>query len=346
MKFVKTPVKKAQPVKIYLLENDLFNKDYRFLKDADHVYFPIRDILADGLTRLKKKFTFIEMVEKTSRKIEKIKSLREIVKEKLTEEEFEKVKTAYDIVGSIAILEIPLELEKKEKLISELLLKSHNSIKTVVKKAGGHEGTFRVQKMVNLAGEETTETIHKENSIRLKLDIEKVYFSARLSTERKRIAEMVKPGEDILVMFSGCAPYPCVLARNTKAKHIAAIEINPYGHKYGVDNVALNRLKNVDLYMGDVKKIVPKLKQKFDRIIMPLPHTAEEFLDTAFLAAKKGTIIHLYDFLEEKDIPQKAIEKIGRACRQFKKKYKILNTVKCGQFSPRTYRICVDFVIM
>jgi hypothetical protein len=36
-----------------------------------------------------------------------------------------------------------------------------------------------------------------------------------LSTERKRISELVKPGEKVLVMFSGAAPYVCVIAKKT-----------------------------------------------------------------------------------------------------------------------------------
>ena len=78
---------------------------------------------------------------------------------------------------------------------------------------------------------------------------------------------------------------------------------------------------------------------------MPLPHTAEEFLDTAFLVSKPGTIIHLYDFLDEQDIPKAAAEKIDKACKESNKEYQIVKTVKCGQFSPSTFRVCTDFIV-
>ena len=87
--------------------------------------------------------------------------------------------------------------------------------------------------MVFLAGFDTKETIHKENNVRLKLNVEEVYYSARYSTERKRIMQLVKPGEDILIMFSGAAPFVCVLSKNTKAKEIIGIELNPIGHSCG-----------------------------------------------------------------------------------------------------------------
>ena len=78
---------------------------------------------------------------------------------------------------------------------------------------------------------------------------------------------------------------------------------------------------------------------------MPLPKSAEDFLHLALKSAEKNAIIHFYDFLNEKDIPKAAINKIKKACKKAKKKYKILNHNKCGQFSPHTYRICVDFKV-
>ena len=40
-------------------------------------------------------------------------------------------------------------------------------------------------------------------------------------------------------------------------------------------------VNNIKLIKGDVKKVIPKLvklKQKFDRILMPLPKRAEDFI--------------------------------------------------------------------
>jgi len=89
-------------------------------------------------------------------------------------------------------------------------------------------------------------------------------------------------------------------------------------------------------------------KKTFDRILMPLPKSAEDFLDDALLMTKKGTIIHFYDFLNEAlgEIPSKAIEKIDIACKRNNIKYKILNHVKCGDQAPYVYRVCVDFEIL
>jgi len=273
-------------------------------------------------------------------------TLKQALKKKLTKKELDLVATSYDLVGDIAVIEIPFELEKKEKIIAKTLLDLHKNIKVVVKKAGVHKGIYRTQKMFILAGEDRKTTEHKENNVRMKLDIEKVYFSSRLSTERKRIAEQIKPGESVLVMFSGIAPYPLVIAKNTKAKEVYAVEINPIAHEYAAENVKLNKLGNkVKLYQGDVRIVVPKLNKKFDRILMPLPKEAEGFLDIAFDAINKNGIIHFYDFEKEADIPL-AKAKVKKACSVYKKKCHIIRTVKCGQIGPREYRLCVDFKVL
>lgn len=249
--------------------------------------------------------------------------------------------TSYDVVGDLVIIN---EITGNEKKIIEDVFKMHKNIKTILKKQKKYSGKYRLPKLRVIAGEKKKETMHKENNIRLKLNPEKVYFSSRSATERKRIFLQVKEGEKILVMFSGCAPYPCVIAKNTKAKEIYGIEANPIAHKYALENLKLNKTSNVKLLLGDVKKIMPGVKKKFDRILMPLPKGAEKYLDLALKSVKKKGIIHFYDFLNEDEF-DKAKEKIDKTCKKLKKKYKILRLVKCGQYSPHVFRVCVDFEV-
>lgn len=246
----------AERAKRILLEENILDTEYSMQKDKEFIYFPIK-----SKPKKTKDFEFAN-IEMKKKKFPQTRDLKTILKDKLSEEEFELLKTSYDTVGSIAILEIDDSLRKKEKIIAEALLESNKNIKTVLRKAEKHDGEFRTQKMKWLAGEKTKKTIYRENGVSLMLDVEKVYFSPRLSTERKRISEMVKKGEDVLVMFSGCAPYPCVLSKNTEAKSIVGIELNPDGHLYGLKNLEINRLRNVVLINDDVKKAIPVILQK------------------------------------------------------------------------------------
>lgn len=331
---IQVKLQDAQDKKQELLEAKLINVDYRPIRDNTYIYFPVTKEY-EGET--------IQKELKSSQR-QKIISFKDALSIVLNTRELAIVKTAYDVAGSIAIIEVPKNLEEKEKEIGEALLSTNPLIKTVVKKDSGHVGVFRTQEIKHVAGEETTIATYKENNCILSFDVQDVYFSVRLSTERKRITEMVKKGETILVMFSGAAPYPCVLSKNTEAKEIVGVEINPSGHTFGLQNVAKNKLKNVELYCGDVREIVPTINKTYDRIIMPLPKTAEEFLDVALPVAKPGCTIHLYGFYHEEEF-DRALAEIDTYCKAANKEYEILDIVKSGQQSPRTYRICVDFIV-
>jgi len=255
----KVPCRQAQEAKKHMLDHDLFNGQYKLKKDKEFLYIPVKEQF---------KFNNIEFTEENEDDFQvrkKTLTLKKILADKLSPEEIEQIKTAFDSVGTIAILEIDEHLQDKEKLIADALLEVTPGITTVLRKEGIHQGTFRTQNMQFLAGENTKETIHKENGVSLKLNVEEVYFSPRLANERKRITELVTPNEEILVMFSGCGPYVTVLAKNTEAKHVTGIEINPTGHKYAQENLKLNKITNATLYNGDVKEIIPTLNKTYDR---------------------------------------------------------------------------------
>lgn len=268
--------------------------------------------------------------------------LKEALKGKLSEKEISLLR-GFDVIGDIAILEIDRRLEKKKKIIAKTLLGLLPYLKVALKKKGGHVGRFRKQPLEILAGERRKTTVHKEFGVEMALNVESCYFSPRLANERERIAKQVKPGEVVLVMFSGVAPYPLVIAKLSQAYKIYGIEANPEAHKYAVENVKRNKLGHkIILIKGDARKAIPKLK--FDRIVMPWPQNAEKFLDVALKASKRGTVLHFYDFQPEGNWGA-AAEIVKQECKKAKKKCRILRIVECGQVGVRQNRVCVDFVV-
>lgn len=265
---------------------------------------------------------------------------------KFSKKELSFLRGGFDTVGSIALIEIPAELKKKQKIIANAVLSQNPAIKSVFKKVGGHKGKFRTQKLVWLAGEKISETVHKESGVLIKLDVAECYFSPRLVSERLRISNLVNPNEKVLVLFSGVGPYSLVLARHSPAKKIVSVEKNPVAHRYAVENLQLNKISEDKLILlkGDVKKIVPSLRQKFDRIVMPLPKESDLFLDVVLSKTKKNSVIHLYQFSNESEFNCCA-EKIVRKCASFGYFCEIVRIVKAGQSAPRTYRICIDLKI-
>jgi len=118
--------------------------------------------------------------------------LKEALKNKLTKRQLEIIPSSFDMVGDIAIIEIRDDVKPFEKIIAKTILEIQKNIKVVLKKKGGHTGKFRLQKTAWLAGERRKETIYKESGSRMKLHVEKTYFSPRYGTERLRIAAQIK----------------------------------------------------------------------------------------------------------------------------------------------------------
>lgn len=261
--------------------------------------------------------------------------LKELLKNKVTKRELQFIPSSFDIIGDIAIFnDMPKEVKKHEQLIAKTVMEIHPHIKVVMKKVGKFSGTLRTPKLKIIAGEKRKETIHKENGCLLRLHVEKCYFSPRLSSERLRIAQQVKKGEDILVLFSGIAPYPCVIAKNAQPKEIHAIELNKIAHKYAEENIKRNKINNITLHQGNVKTILPTIKKKFDRIIMPLPKDSPAYLDLALKRLKPKGMIHLYLFAHE--------DQFTALIKEYKKKFKNVTLTPCGVYAPQIYRICLD----
>lgn len=338
MRGLKVAPVNADVVKTYLIAHNLLDKDHLIAKENGVVIFPlVREFSPPW--EFDVDFVDLELEERV-----RGQSLREALSRTLTEAEMDELIASYDIVGSIAIIEIPERLVPKEHLIAEQVLRVNPAVKTVLKKDGGHEGEYRTQRLAFITGDDTRLTTVIENGIRLRVNVEEAYYSIRMSTERKRIANLIKPGEKVLCLFSGVGPYPVVFSKHTKASTILGVEINPVAHELALENVALNRCTNVHLMLGDAHEILPRLArdgQTFNRITMPLPHTAHEFLDDILAVSEPGAMIHYYSFRHESDF-ENAVEVVRQAFRKHGKLLEEYGIIKAGQHAPRIWRVCVD----
>jgi len=257
---------------------------------------------------------------------------------------------AFDVLGNIAIVKFPrnFKLVDKKKFANKIL-KDNASIKTVLEKVGGFSGRLRKMQTKYVAGEKTKEILYKENACVFRFNIDETYFSSRLSNERKELASKVKKGDNVLVMFAGVAPFPIVIAKNSKADKIYSNEINREANKYAKLNIELNKVKSrVELIPGDIKKVARKLKNKkakFNVIVMPRPQLKNSFLEQAFMLSKKATRIFYYDFCKEDEVDL-IVEKVKKEAKKFKKKIKILKTKKAGEIAPYRIRLRIDFKIV
>ncbi|MBT3642954.1 hypothetical protein HN604_01340 [archaeon] len=258
-------------------------------------------------------------------------------------------KIPQDITGTIAILKFPRKMWKiTKKLQARKFLKNHKNVTTVVEKTEGFSGKLRIPRMNYLAGIKTTIAQYKENDCTFEFDINKTYFSPRLSEERKKTAEEViksikKKSSKILVLFAGIAPYPIVIAKKLKkqkiSSHIFVNELNKDANKFAEKNIRKNKVgQYITLAPGDAKTISNKLKEKFDIILMTRPNLKNTFLKEILPLTKKGTKIFYHGFGIKEEVTKEIKKDIGT-------KIKNIELRKAGDIGAYKYRWLASFEI-
>jgi tRNA (guanine37-N1)-methyltransferase len=189
------------------------------------------------------------------------------------------------------------------------ILKSRPNLHTVLFPASEVEGEYRTKRYEVLAGEPVTRTEVIEHGNRLYIDLSAAYFSARLATERQRIAKEVGKGEVVLDMFAGVGPFAIALRK--KASLVIASDINPRAATLMLMNIRRNRAANVLPVLADARHLAGIIPWKFDRIIMNLPKSGESFLPDAFRLLRPGGTIHFYALVSAEGEHRARIEELG-----------------------------------
>ncbi|HEY1249332.1 MAG TPA: class I SAM-dependent methyltransferase family protein, partial [Nitrososphaera sp.] len=250
----------------------------------------------------------------------------------------------------IIVIKIPHDLMPKNKLIAETILANIKTAKAVFAQVSPVKGDYRVRDLEFVAGENRTLTEYREYGCRFKVDVAKAYFSPRLSTERFRIASMVGPDETIVNMFAGVGTYSILITRMNKTCRVYSIDSNIAAVKLCEENAKLNKVQErvVSIY-GDAAKVIKEknLAGKADRVLMPLPEKAKEFVESAVLALKNKGIVHYFDHIKAES--KKASQDMGlqEAHNTFGKyNHEVQKVRVVREVGPRIYQIVADISII
>jgi len=297
-------VPKIYGEKIVILTNKfaVVNRELKIQKDADFIYVPlVRQLQENELKAfMEQVFDFQLSTHIFPERKKSVKTFVELVEAKLPRHLLAGLPRAIDIVGDIAIVDVPPELDAHKRVIGESVLELYGNVRTVLAKAGAVSGTYRVREFEVIAGQSKTETVHKEHGCKYYIDLAKVYFSPRLSYEHKRVASLVQKGETIVDLFAGVGPFSVLIAKNNENVKVYSVDVNPHAVELLKKNIRLNRVENrVYPIPGDAKQAIKeRLYGAADRLIMNLPEKAIEFVDKACEAIKPtGGIVHLYSFV-------------------------------------------------
>jgi tRNA (guanine37-N1)-methyltransferase len=271
--------------------------------------------------------------------------LKQILGSILTPEETAQVYSAFDQIGDIVIIKIPDDLMSKKELIANAILVNVKTAKAVFAQVSPVRGDFRVRDLEFIAGENRTITEYKEHGCRFKVDVARTYFSPRLSTERLKIANMIGDNETIVNMFAGVGTYSVVIAKANKMCRVYSIDSNAAASELDKINAKLNKVQDrVISICGDATEVIKdRLAGQADRVLMPLPERAKEFVDSAVLALKEKGIVHY--FAHVKADSKKAGQELGLkdAHRAFAKyNHQVLGVRVVREVGPRIYQIVAD----
>jgi len=245
-----------------------------------------------------------------------VRMLRQALGGELTGPELEAFEGGIDVIGDIAIVKLRESLAARAGQVGDAVMKSMKNVKCVYGQEGGIEGDYRLRRLRHLAGEERTETMHRENGLRFKLDVATCYFSPRLSTERLRISDAVGDDERVLNMFAGVGPFSITIAKKKKAT-VLSCEANKAACEFHLANDRLNKVeRKVEVMKGDARELPEKLEEKFDRVLMPHPSQSNLFLPAALALAKPGGVIHYYRHVTGRS-PEEARENLAKELASF-----------------------------
>ena len=113
-------------------------------------------------------------------------------------------------------------------------------------------------------------------------------FEAEFEPKRKRVADMVKPGQYVVDLFAGVGPFSILIGKSVPGESVVVVDKNPEAVKLLREYIRLNRLDNMTAVEHDARHAAGNLKYSADHVIMNLPQSSREFLDSGILAAKNG----------------------------------------------------------
>ncbi|OVE85802.1 class I SAM-dependent methyltransferase [Natronolimnobius baerhuensis] len=316
-----------------LADADLIDDDYEITVEDGTLYIPVTD--RDAVT---------DEFDLVSRRVDE----RETQTRPADILEFD---PSYERLGTAALLDE--DDPERAQEIATAILESDLPVETVLNKASKVKGETRVRDWELLAGE-NTEVVHREYGCEFALDLAAVYFSPRLATERHRITQQVETGERAFDMFAGVGPFVIPFAK--RGAECVGVDINPDAIAYLRENARRNDVvDDVTAICANVRTLAdpdreqpsttkggaPNYDNWADRIVMNLPHSADEFLETAVALAGDECVLHYYDIQHEDD-PFGPGERTIRAVAEPEYDVTVETRHTVRSYAPHELNVCLD----
>ena len=247
----------------------------------------------------------------------------------------------WEKIGDILILRIPESLSEYQECVAAVYADVLNC-RSVLNEYGIILGVCRTPQMTLVYGDANTETVHIENSVRFRLDPQRIMFSSGNIGERKRMAMIAKGGEQVVDLFAGIGYFTIPMAVFSKPKRIIACEINPVAFGYLLENTVLNDVSDVvEPVFGDNQRIAPK--QWADRVLLGYLDESKSFLPTAFQSFKtSGGVLHYHDIYPKEKVPEVPFSEIIDCGKKYFEEIELLSWHIIKSYAPGIVHVVLD----
>ena len=159
---------------------------------------------------------------------------------------------------------------------------------------------------------------------------------------------LCKPGEVVVNMFAGVGCFSIIIAKHSQAAKVFSIDMNPVAMAFMEENIRRNRVygKVVPL-LGDAKEIIEnRLQRCADRVLMPLPEKAYEYLPCAVSALKaSGGWIHVHAFehaLKTENPVEKVKQKVMETLDASNANFEVFTVRVVRSTGPNWFQLVAD----
>ena len=255
-----------------------------------------------------------------------------------------KIPDKWEKTGDVLIIRLATDLNKYRQQMGEKYAKVLRC-KSVLNDIGGISGTYRKPKVEVIYGSNNTETVHKENGIRYKLDPQKIMFSSGNMDERIRMASISNENETVVDLFAGIGYFTLPIAVYGKPRKIFACEINPIAYDYLCQNIVLNDVTSaIEPLLGDNRITAPK--NIADRVIMGYIDDAHRFLPVAINCLRNNNgIIHYHDVCPNDSLPDRPLKKAEKVAMKYNRVVQVLKYRKIKSYAPNVSHVVFDMEI-
>ena len=326
----------GETVRTALAEAELLDDDHEIAVNDGRIYVPVTDAdaAADAVAAVDGD------TEITTRELPARRGVR-------TPADLLGFEPSLERIGDIVVIDE--DDPDRAEAIADAVIESDLPARSVLNRASKIKGELRVREWEVVAVDDDaaadselspTETVHREYGHEYLLDLAAVYFSPRLATERHRVVKQIEPDEQVLDMFAGVGPFAIPAA--SRGASVVAVDLNETAIDYCRENARRNGVADaVTAIAGDVREVTDDYRGWADRLVMNLPHSANEFVATAVDLAGEECVLHYYDIQHEDDPFGPGIEAI-RAAAEPEYAVSVETEHVVRSYAPHELNVCLD----